>query len=612
MPKGKNKSDSELSTKGPSSKYHEVISILESNGYYLKVNLDSKLTSFHDLYEKFCPYNSSTRFVPKGLKYPEWFECLVPASETTLETIQNEILSDDSMLEFDPDTREFCLPLFIYRSGRSSEVTDFILGFENHKALMHKKQGGGTYHMGIAHSPESVKDAFLSGTVEGVYSYVPEVSWFSEEVQKLKFEDIITIFPPAEAEMIKLIIGRACVGRTGAVHPGKTEPLKHSFRKAGVVVGETGVGKSTILNGIREAMKYCGYTVSSMGDLSSRFNQGSVISSHLAYNDDLTQASLEKMLTAPSFKSIVTGGTEKVENKGTDAIEVVSNTVILANANDVRSEISYVLDSGAISRLALLSTYRKYEQQDMSEQIGRDIHPIANIKYLMEEYDVDEITLFTRVLRHCTDAFLEQVQSGANIHSKSEDLLPYFRFQTHKNSLECFIRFCFLAFAIRDMKGQGDYLPELTLGSLATILESTRFVMIDMKANNLRKNMKENWENQKRDLDHPYWAQRKMLISSIDKSYEVFNAHKTDKDLALATEHVFSALTLRDGFSMSKKMSHIVRTWEMVKGEKKGIYRLANDLMNTLPQEELDYITDKSKRCDANWIYGSKYDPKSL
>ena len=124
--------------------------------------------------------------------------------------------------------------------------------------------------------------------------------------------------------------------------------------------------------------------------------------------------------------------------------------------------------------------------------------------------------------------------------------------------------------------------------------------------------MKENWENQKRDLDHPYWAQRKMLISSIDKSYEVFNAHKTDKDLALATEHVFSALTLRDGFSMSKKMSHIVRTWEMVKGEKKGIYRLANDLMGTLSQEELDYITDKSKRCDANWIYGSKYDPKSL
>jgi hypothetical protein len=254
-----------------------------------------------------------------------------------------------------------------------------------------------------------------------------------------------------------------------------------------------------------------------------------------------------------------------------------------------------------------------FEQEESSKTAGRDIHPVSNIKYLCKKYDVDEITLFMRVMRECTDFFLDKVNSGTDVHFHSEQLLPYLRIQIHKNALECFIRFCFLAFAIRDQKGKGTYLPELTLGSLATILESTRFLMIDMKANNLRKNMKEHWEKAKRDQNHPYWAQRKMLITSIDKAYEIFNNYRSDKDLALATENVFSALTLRDGFSMSKKMSHIVRTWEMVRGERNKIYATANELLGSITDPtEVTYITNKSNRCGSDWVYSADYDPSKL
>lgn len=609
----KNESDAVLKPKGPAAKYAEVTSILESHGFFLRVNLDSKLTSFHDLYERFTPAGLNNALSPKGLTYPDWFEFLVPASETTLELVQNELIGNDGELRMDPDYRDFILPLFIYRSGRSSEVTDYVLGVENLKALRHKKMGGGTYELGIAYSPSSIESQFKAKALNNVYAYVPEIDWFKESIRGLKFEDIITIFPPAEAEMFKLIIGRACVGRTGNIHPGMSEPISHGFRKAGIIVGEPGVGKTTVLNGLMKAMQYCGYNVVNMGDFGSRFNQGAVISSHLAYNDDLTQESLEKMLKAHSFKSVVTGGTEKVENKGTDAIEVVSNTVILANCNEVRSEISYSLDSGAISRLALISTYRSFEQEEMSDKIGRDIHPVANIKHLCKEHDVDEITLFMRVMRECTDFFLEKVNSGTDVHFHSEQLLPYLRIQIHKNALECFIRFCMLAFAIRDQKGKGNYLPELTLGSLATVLECTRFIMIDMQANNLRRNMKQHWENKSRDQSHPYWAQRKLLITSVDKAYEIFNDHRANKDLALATESVFSALTLRDGFSMGKKMSHIVRTWEMIRGEKNRIYKMANELMSTITdQDELSYILDRDKRCKTDWIYSAEYDPSKM
>lgn len=452
-----NKSDKELRCEGPATKYAAVMQAMEAAGFYLRVNLDSKLTSFHDLYERFSPAEHNSHVLPKGITYPDWFEFLVPASETSLETIQNEMLGEKFFEMGSADVRDFAMPLFMYRSGRASEITDYVLGVENLKAIRHKKMGEGTYHLGIVYAPSTIRNEVKARVVNDIFSYVPELDWFDKKVRDLKFEDIVTIFPPAEAEMFKLIIGRACVGRSGSVHPGHDKPIKHGFRKAGIIVGEPGVGKTTVLNGVMKAMQYCGYNVVSMGELGARFNQGSVISSHLTYNDDLTLDSLERMLKSASFKSVVTGGTEKVENKGTDAIEVVSNTVIIANCNEIRPEISYSLDSGAISRLALISTYRAYEQEDMSEKEGRDIHPVANIKYLCKTLNVDEVVLFMRVMRHCTDFFLEKVNSGVDVHYHSEQLLPYLRIQIHKNALECFIRFCMLAFAIRNQKGQGDY-----------------------------------------------------------------------------------------------------------------------------------------------------------
>lgn len=610
----KNSSDTDLVNKGPAAKYAEGIHMLEAQGFFMRINLDSKLTSYHDLYERFSPSGINNSTSPKGMRYPDWFEFLVPASEVTLELIQNELLNaESSMFSSSQEIKEFVQPLFIYRSGRSSEITDYVLGLENLKALRHKKLGGGTYDLGIAYEPTKIQALFTSRTLNNVFAYVPELDWFDKPIREMKFEDIITVFPPAEAEMFKLIIGRACVGRTGNVHPGTNEVIKHGFRKAGIIVGEPGVGKSTVLNGVLKAMQYCGFNVVNFGQFGSRFNQGSVISSHLAYNDDLTLDSLERMLNSHSFKSVVTGGTEKVENKGTDAIEVVSNTVLVANCNEIRPEISYSLDSGAISRLALISTYRVFEQEEMSEKEGRDMHPVANIKYLCKKYGVDEVTLFMRVMRECTDFFLGKVRAGEDVHFYSEQLLPYLRIQIHKNALECFVRLCMLSYAIRDQKGQGSYLPELTLGSLATILESTRYIMIDMKANTLRRNMKANWEAAKRDQTHPYWAQRKMLITSVDKSYEIFGNYQSDKDLTLAIESVFNALTLRDGFSMAKKASHIVRVWEQIRGEKNKIYKLANDLMATITDsDELAHITDKSKRCKPDYLYSATYDPKKL
>ena len=608
MPSGDNNG---ISPNTPMDKYRKFIEWAGEHGLFFRFNLDSKLTGYHDMYEQYTP---GKHVGPKSIKYPGWFAFLVPCPTSTIQEAQQKLLDPGSWNRngkaITREEAEFAEAILIYRSGRSSEVTDFVLGIETVKARVHKRLGGGNYNLGIAYSPGSMENTdFRSST----YAYVPEKEWFTPELQQLGFHDIIKIFPPYEAEMFRLIIGRACVGRTGSVHPGTKKIIEHGFRKAGIVVGDPGVGKSKTLTGIIDAMQYAGYDVASIGDFGSKFNQAPMIVSHLSYKDDLTLKNLEDMLTAHSFKSIVTGGTEKVENKGVDAVEVVANTVILANCNEIKPELSYELDAGAINRLGLISTYKVFEMEEMSEAEGHDLHPIPHIRWLCEKYDTDPLSLYMRVLRDCTDFFLDKVNSGVDVHFYSEELMPYLRIATHKNALECFIRLAMLCYAIRDQNcNSANYIPEINLGTMNKILENTRFIMIDMRANNFRKVMKADWEAHKRHLNHPYWAQRKLLLSSIDQSYESFNQYKNDKDLGMAIESVFSVLRLRDGFSMSKKMQHIVRAWEGIRGESNRIYALARKLIAQLPKEEVDVLTNLAVRADTNYLYKPDYDPKKM
>lgn len=190
--------------------------------------------------------------------------------------------------------------------------------------------------------------------------------------------------------------------------------------------------------------------------------------------------------------------------------------------------------------------------------------------------------------------------------------MPYFCIQLHKNALECFIRFGFLAYAIRQRQAQGDWLPELTLNSMSDLINHVRFLMIDKRANSFRNALKADWEDKNRQSSHPYWAQRKLLITSVDKAYEVFNTFKQDRDVAIATENAFEVLRLRDGFSMGRKMSPIVRTWETIKGEKSNIYKLASRVLETLPKEDREILFDNNLRTDVSWVYDSSYDPTSV
>jgi hypothetical protein len=598
-----------LTPSTPAEMYNNLTPWLQKKGCILRFDYSAKLQSFHSLYT----WGDPTPI--KGIKFPNGFSTAMPADEDYLQGIQKTLLGIASGQDGDgltAEEAEFALPLVIYRQGRASDIVDHVLGLQTLKARYHKKIGGGLYEQGIAFKPGSTLESPASSSP--IFAYLPEKKWFEKEIQDLKFEDIVKIFPEYEAKMMKLILGRAVVGRSGTVHPGSAEVIHHGFRKAGVVIGEPGVGKTITLNGVLDAMKYLGYEVTAMGDFGSRFNQGEIITSHLAYNDDLTTEGLKSMLTAHSFKSVVTGGTERVENKGTDAVEVVANTVILANCNEWKPELTYDLDSGAISRLAPIATYRLYELEEMSEEAGHDVHPASHIRWLCKKYNVEPRTLYILLLRDCADFFMEHCkgEQGEDIHFYSEALLPYMRVQMHKAALESFLRFMLLAYAIRKRAAKGTWLPELTLNSFEDAYEATRFLMIDKRADNLRSLMKQDWEYNNRPSRHPYWAQRKVLITSVDKAWAALQESKASKDVALSVEMVLDVLRLRDGFNMGKKMPYVVRTWESVKGECKKIYALADTLISQIPAEEAEAICNSMTVCDSQWLYDPDYDPKKV
>lgn len=615
-------SGSSLTILPPSVLYKQAKHWFEDRGAVSLFDYNAKLQSYHSLYK----YDSPTPV--KGVDFPTDFKCLVPADEDLLEYMQIELLNDPDTSE---ELREFMSPLLLYRSGRCSEITDHALGLESLKAQLYNKSGAGSYELGIATNPQITCGEPFSG----VRAYVPELSWFDPELQKLKFEDIVKIFPSHEAKMVKLLLGRAAAGRTGSVHPVSNKVLQHGFRKAGVIIGEPGVGKTITLNGFLDAMKYLGYDVASMGDFGGRFNQGNVIASHLAYNDDLNLKTLESMLKAHSFKSVVTGGVERCENKGVDAIEIVSNAVIIANCNEWRSELTYNLDLGAISRLAPISTYRQFEIKELSEQAGESIHPAVYIKSLASKLNVEPRALYLRALRDCLDYFLSNTLGGGakeDVHFVSEKLIPRLRIQMHKNALDVLLRYAFLCYLIRVRRCEDDWLPELTLGALGDVLEALRFMSIDMRAYEFRTILKQDWEDKYRDINHYWWAMRKMLMTSLDRSYDAYLNTKNNKDVAVSTEEVFRVLRLRDGFALGSKITYIVRLWEQLKGEKHIILKDAKDLLNKmylaiennsqedplrLSQAKLEDILmgktpDPSKRCNSAYLYDPDYDPTSL
>lgn len=195
----------------------------------------------------------------------------------------------------------------------------------------------------------------LDGSPE-CHKVVPMVSWFSPQVQALDPLAMLSIFPEAEAKILMLILGKALVGYNGAVT--REGVVDHTARAYGIMVDQVGgLGKSTIMNYVRETMAKLGFSVVAVNINMSRFGWGSIAKSDLALIDDLENEKLKAIITSAQIKSLTTNGTIRVEEKGIAACEMRSLTTVLGASNTTDPRHFFEMDGGSMSRLNQLQCH---------------------------------------------------------------------------------------------------------------------------------------------------------------------------------------------------------------------------------------------------------------
>lgn len=150
------------------------------------------------------------------------------------------------------------------------------------------------------------------GFVRNPRVWVPAKEWFDERLYQVKLSDVFTIFPEAELEMLKLLLGRIGVGRANHLPPNFPEPIDHTARMAGVIVGkDPGLGKSTIFNGLTAAMSKCGFVTNTFKSTEDRFGLKAAALANIAYKDDTSMKSLKGFLSSEETKILITNGLTK-------------------------------------------------------------------------------------------------------------------------------------------------------------------------------------------------------------------------------------------------------------------------------------------------------------
>lgn len=166
----------------------------------------------------------------RGITYPNNFEPLQDISDLHFDDIEKAFNREICGAE----VRDFWTPLFRPKAGES-ELQSYTERLLKMRQIDKNKNIHQTLNYGHTFDPAG---RWGGDPVSNPRIWVPERDWFDPALRKVTFGDIFTIFPEAEQEMLRLILGRIGVGRSNHLPPGRSEPVDHTARMAGVIVGK--------------------------------------------------------------------------------------------------------------------------------------------------------------------------------------------------------------------------------------------------------------------------------------------------------------------------------------------------------------------------------------
>ena len=555
----------------------------------------------------------------KGIRYPADFNPMQDISEEDdFENIESCFHPDLCSEE----VREFWTPLFRPKAGES-ELMSFTERLLKMKKIKQSKNIHDTLDYGHTFDP--------AGRMGGdpVYNpriWVPDRSWFDPALKEVTLRDVFTIFPEAEREMLKLIIGRIGVGRSNHLPPGRKDPVDHTARMAGVIVGkDAGLGKSTLFNGMTAAFSKCGFTTHTFKSTEDRFGLKAAALSDISYKDDTSLLSLKKFLAAEETKILITNGLFQVEEKFQNAEQIWPKTVILVNANDWNSKFAYDLDPGIIDRIKLISTYREYEVSKNRENLegtvsfgSPDLRPRSHIPYLANKLGVSSEALYLWCLRLSTDRFWEIISDFRDpTINRLQVEVRYWttrqRIRFKSDVTQALVNAIAFSWILRTKSHE---IPELTPEILVECLEHFYFLGVDPSAQSLTKEMKKSWEEAGRPTTHFYQGFREIRWESVKKAFEQgFRITGTESQgastftAAEMIKEVMEKLVMRDGFKIGGAANYVIENWENMRHASEELYLEGGLLFEGLEEVDKARIMDPKSRCYDEWISDKSYSP---
>lgn len=604
------KNEGEKEKKAPikvSELYNAGIKLLESRGYTIELQEGGDHVN-HRIMKPQPPE------MVVGIRYPHTFNPVQDIStEQDFADIEAAFLAGCQ----DDNVKEFWTPLFKPKAG-DSDLLSFTQRLLKMKRVNQAKHIHQIINYGHTFDPVG---RWGGEVVHNPRIWVPDRSWFDPALHDVTFADVFTIFPEAEQEMLKLILGRVGVGRSNHLPPGRSEPVDHTARMAGVIVGkDAGLGKSTLFNGLTAALQRCGFVTHTFKSTEDRFGLKAAALSDVAYKDDTSLASLKKFLAAEETKILITNGLFQVEEKFQDAEQIWPKTVILVNSNDWNSKFAYDLDPGIIDRIKIISTYREYEVAKNRECLegsvsegSPDLRPRSHIPYLANKLGVSQEALYLWCLRLATDRFWEVITDTRD--PSINRLQVEVRYWTTRQR----IRFKAdvtqalvngMAFAWMLRTGDAN-IPELTPEILHECLDHFRFVGVDPSGLKLMDKMKKRWEEAGRPSTHYYQGYREIRWESVKKavSYYLQEGQNSRETASKVIKETMERLVMRDGFQIGGAANYVIENWENMRFACEELEAEGKELLLEVDDRDIKRLTNPDQACVDSWIENKHYSP---
>ena len=551
-----------------------------------------------------------------GVNYPASFQ---PMQDIT--TIEHFQAIERAFESASTEVREFWMPMFRPKGGEND-----LMNFAERMLKMQRIQQNISIHETLDYGHTFDPDGAITGNqaVRSPRIWVPARSWFDERLQEVTLADVFTIFPEAEIEMLKMIIGRVGVGRSNHLPPGFTEPVDHTARMAAVIVGkDAGLGKSTIFNGLTAALSKCGFVTHTFKSTEDRFGLKQAALADVAYKDDTAMKSLKAFLAAEETKILITNGLFQTEEKFQNAEQIWPKCVMLVNSNDWDAHFAYDLDPGIIDRIKILSTYREYEvKQNRGRLKGTasegtpDLRPRAHIPFLADKLGVSADALYLWCLRLATDRFYEIISDTEDpTINRLQFEVRYWttrqRIRFKADTSQALVNAMAIASAIRN-GGESYFMPELTPEVLTRHLKDLLFLGLDKSATELMDTMKADWNSVGRPGTHYYQGLREIRWESVQLAVNVMQGEVNAYDKRGPSEivkDIMGKLIMRDGFKISTGISYVIEDWNNTRFALGDIQEKADALRSSMSDTQRERFCDRSIQPSSDWINNPQYSP---